>query len=334
MSDSPEADGLGNAPSPSALCFGETLVDLICPVRGVGFEGASSYTPHLGGAPTNVAVVAAALGANASVAGGVGTDQWGDWIARRLREEGVGLRYWQRLEGVSTVVAFIVIDEDAVPDYLIYGDASRARSPARSPPTSTRRSRTRSLVVIASNTMVREEERAVTMELRERALAAGVGVLFDANLRLTRWADQALAIDLCRTACAGARLVKTNLQELELLTGERDPVAGAEAICALGAHNALVTMGEGGAVLRGEVRGDVDAFPARVIDTTGAGDAMTGAFVAALTTGGGTQEALTGALQLGAFLAARATEVLGALGGAALAQALVETDRRGLTIAS
>ena len=333
MSDTPEADGLGNAPSPSALCFGETLVDLICPVRGVGFEGASSYTPHLGGAPTNVAVVAAALGANASVAGGVGTDQWGDWIARRLREEGVGLRYWQRLAGVSTVVAFIVIDEDAVPDYLIYGDGLGPLARAFAPHVDEAVADA-GLVVIASNTMVREEERAVTMELRERALAAGVGVLFDANLRLTRWADQALAIDLCRTACAGARLVKTNLQELELLTGERDPVAGAEAICALGARNALVTMGEGGAVLRGEVRGDVDAFPARVIDTTGAGDAMTGAFVAALTTGGGTQEALTGALQLGAFLAARATEVLGALGGAALAQALVETDRRGLTIAS
>jgi sugar/nucleoside kinase (ribokinase family) len=333
VSDTSDADGLGETPSPSALCFGETLVDLICPVRGVGFEGAASYTPHLGGAPTNVAVVAAALGAEVSVAGGVGTDQWGDWLARRLREEGVGLRHWQRLEGVPTVVAFIVIDEDAVPEYLIYGDGlgplARAFAPRIEEAVADA-----GLVVLASNTMVGEDERAVTMALRERALATGAGVLFDANLRLTRWADHALAIELCRTACAGALLVKTNIDELQLLTGERDPVAGAEAICALGARNALVTMGEGGAVLRGDVRGDVDAFPARVIDTTGAGDAMTAAFVAALTTGGGTPEALRGALSLGAFLAARATEVMGALGGAALAQALVETDRRGLTIAS
>ncbi|MEO9174814.1 MAG: PfkB family carbohydrate kinase, partial [Gaiellales bacterium] len=57
--------------SPSALCYGETLVDLVCPVRGVGFEGAESFTPRLGGAPTNVAVVAAALGVDASIAGGV-----------------------------------------------------------------------------------------------------------------------------------------------------------------------------------------------------------------------------------------------------------------------
>jgi sugar/nucleoside kinase (ribokinase family) len=95
-----------------------------------------------------------------------------------------------------------------------------------------------------------------------------------------------------------------------------------------------VTSGADGALIRGEVRGEVDAVPARVVDTTGAGDAMTGAFVAALTVGRGTPEALLGALPLGAFLAARATESLGSLAGDALARALVETDRRGLTVAS
>jgi hypothetical protein len=61
---------------------------------------------------------------------------------------------------------------------------------------------------------------------------------------------------------------------------------------------------------------------------------MTGAFVAALTRGGGAPEALRRALPLGAFLAARATESLGALAGGALANALVETDRRGLSFAT
>ena len=87
-------------------------------------------------------------------------------------------------------------------------------------------------------------------------------------------------------------------------------------------------------MLRGEVSAEVDAVPARVVDTTGAGDAMTGAFVAALTRGRGTPEALRRALPLGAFLAARATESLGALAGDALAKTLVETDRRGLSVAA
>ena len=58
--------------------------------------------------------------------------------------------------------------------------------------------------MLGSNTMVGEEERAVTMALRERALERGAGVLFDANLRIARWRDPELAVRLCRTAC-GAR---------------------------------------------------------------------------------------------------------------------------------
>lgn len=332
MNGSSDADGLGDRPGPSALCYGETLVDLICPLRGVGFEGALSFEPKPGGAPTNVAVVAAALGVEVGIAGGVGMDQWGDWLARRLRDAGVGLTHWQRLAGVPTVVAFVVIDEEAAPDFLIYGDGLGPMARAFLPHVDEAVAGV-SLVVFGSNTMAGEEERAVTMALRERALARGARVLFDANLRPALWADRELAVSLCRTACEGALLVKANRDEVRFLTGESDPVAGAEAICRLGARNALVTSGAEGALIRGEVSGEVDAVPARVVDTTGAGDAMTAAFVAALTVGRGTPEALLGALPLGAFLAARATESLGSLAGDALGRALVETDRRGLTVA-
>jgi fructokinase len=327
VAGAPDADGLGLAPSPSALCFGETLVDLICPERGVGFEGAQSFAPHLGGAPTNVAVVAAALGADVALAGGVGSDQWGDWLSVRLREQGVRLDHWQQHENAPTVVAFVVMDEQAVPDYLIYGEGLGRLARAFLPHIDTALAGAR-LVVIGSNTMVGEDERAVTMTLRDRAIARGVGVLVDANLRLARWVDHELAVDLCRTACEGALLVKANLDEVMLLTGERDPIAGAEALCRLGARNALVTSGPHGAVLRGETRGAIDAVPAQVVDTTGAGDAMTGAFVAALTVGGATPDALLGALPLGAFLAARATEVLGSLSGEDLARAVGEARQQ------
>jgi sugar/nucleoside kinase (ribokinase family) len=272
-------------------------------------------------------VVAAALGVDVAIAGGVGADRWGDWLAIRLAAEGVSLRHWLRLPGVPTVVAFVVIDDEAVPEFLIYGTGLGAVATAFAPQLDAAVDGAE-LVVIGSNTMVEDEERAVTMRLRERALAVGAGVLFDANLRPARWRDRALAVSLCRRCCEGATLVKVNLEELELLTGERDPVAGAEAICRLGAESALVTCGAAGAVLRGRTSAQVDAIPATVVDTTGAGDAMTGALVAALTLGGGDPDALAAALRLGAFLGARATEVLGSLSGASLAAALA--DARGL----
>jgi fructokinase len=329
VADPTDTDGPRHARGPSALCFGETLVDLVCPVRGVGFEGAESFEPRLGGAPTNVAVVAAALGVDVALGGGVGDDQWGDWLARRLRVEGVSLRHWHRLPDVPTVVAFVVVDDEAVPDFLIYGGGIEpaVRAFARSIDDAVAEA---DLVVIGSNTMLGDEERAVTLDLRERALVRGAGVLLDANLRLARWADPGVAIDLCRRACEGATLVKASADEARLLTGETGAVAGAEGLCRLGAASALVTCGSDGAILRGRATAEIEAVPAQVVDTTGAGDAMTGALVAGLTLGAGEPDALVAALRLGAFLAARATESLGSLTGERLVAALDEARRLGL----
>jgi sugar/nucleoside kinase (ribokinase family) len=322
-------DGLRPARSPSALSVGETLVDLVCPVRGVGFAGAESFVPRLGGAPTTVAVMAAALGVDAAIGGGVGDDQWGDWLAHRLVAEGVSLRHWHRLPGVSTAVAFVVIDDEAVPDFVFYGGSIEPAMQAfgRHIETAVGES---DLVVIGSNTMLGDDERAITMDLRARALARGAGVLLDANIRRSRWADPSVVIELCRQACEGAALVKTNVDEAHMLTGEREPVAAALALCRLGAENALVTCGAEGAVLRGRASAEVSAVPARVVDTTGAGDAMTASLVAGLTLGGGEAHALVAWLRLGTFLAARATELLGSLSGEPLVAALAQARAREL----
>jgi sugar/nucleoside kinase (ribokinase family) len=231
---------------------------------------------------------------------------------------------------VPTVVAFVVIDEQAVPEFLIYGAGLGAVATAFAPQIDAAVAQA-GLVVLGSNTMVGEQERAVTVGLRERALAGGSDVLFDANLRLARWADRAEAVALCRAFCEGATLVKANLEEVELLTGETSAIAGAEALLRLGAESALVTCGADGAVLRGRASAEVVAEPARAVDTTGAGDAMTGALVAGLTLGGGEPDALVGSLRLGAVLGARATELLGSLSGTSLREALAQARTSGTT---
>ena len=111
-------DGPSSGP---ILCLGETLVDLICERPVADWNEADSFVPHCGGGPTNVAVVAARCGAAAAVAGGVGDDAWGRWLRGRLEREGIDLRWFLLIPGEETVVAFAVIDEQAVPDFLIYG---------------------------------------------------------------------------------------------------------------------------------------------------------------------------------------------------------------------
>jgi len=168
-------------------------------------------------------------------------------------------------------------------------------------------------VLIGSNTMLGERERALTLRARELALAAGKHLLFDPNLRMRRWPDAAAARDLAAAALVGATLLKLNRAEAELLTGRGDPAAAAERLVEMGARTVAVTLGADGALLRGAATADVPGVPARVVDTTGAGDVVTGVLAAALSNAGWEAQAAAEQLGFAVAAAARATESWGAL---------------------
>src|SRR5207253_2572054 len=103
---------------------------------------------------------------------------------------------------------------------------------------------------VSSNTLVADDERAVTMAARERALSLGRPLIFDPNLRLPRWPSATRAATAARDVIPGALLVRCNAAEAEILTGEHDPAAAAESLLAAGAEHAIVTLGPRGALLR------------------------------------------------------------------------------------
>jgi fructokinase len=84
-------------------------------------------------------------------------------------------------------------------------------------------------------------------------------------------------------------MVRANLAEAEMLTGESDPERAALALRKAGAELVVITLGSGGAILRGDggLRMETPAVtPARVLSTVGAGDALTGTLLARLALSG------------------------------------------------
>jgi sugar/nucleoside kinase (ribokinase family) len=80
-------------------------------------------------------------------------------------------------------------------------------------------------------------------------------------------------------------IVYPNAREWAALTGYEDFEAGAEAVRGQ-VEIAVLTRGEHGSViLRGSERVEVAAWPAEVVDTTGAGDAYAAGFMAGLVAG-------------------------------------------------
>jgi fructokinase len=96
------------------------------------------------------------------------------------------------------------------------------------------------------------------------------------------------------------------------MTGEADPASAADALVEAGARLAVVTLGAGGALLRGERAADVAGVPARVLSAVGAGDALMGVLLARLALDRFDPAAAAAALPDAVAAGARATERWGA----------------------
>jgi fructokinase len=297
------------------LCLGEALVDLVCERPVAALADADAFVPHPGGATANVAVAAARAGADVALAGGAGDDAWGAWLYERLGREGVRLDDFHLRPGQQTAVAFVAADAAGEPSYAIYGEGIEAAVAALGEDAERAAARAGAFF-FASNTLVGEPERAITLAARRAALHAGRPVVFDPNLRLHRWRDEQAAAELAGACVEDAFLCKCNADEAARITGCAEPTDAAQALLARGARHAVVTIGAAGAVLAGPhgMRHRAAGVPAEVVCTTGAGDAVAGVLLAALADADYDAAVLPRALDAAMAAGARATERWGALG--------------------
>jgi sugar/nucleoside kinase (ribokinase family) len=263
------------------VCLGEALVDLVCEREVESLRHADQFRPHLGGALANVAVAIERGGARASLVSGAGDDPWGDWLRDALRAEGIEMDSFVLASAAPTAVAFVTFRPGGEPEFQVYGEGIAAAMGAAAGHLAGAIERGAALA-FGSNTLVEKEQRAVTVRARDRALAEGKPVLFDPNLRPTRWDDLRDAVGLCRSLMDGALLVRTNREESRLLTGEKDPAAAAERIVELGATLGVVSLGADGALVRGAATAEAPGADVEVVSTLGAGDAFFGTLVAGL----------------------------------------------------
>lgn len=296
------------------LCLGEALVDLVCRRPVASLAEADAFVPRLGGAGAVVAVTAARRGADVALAGGAGADPWGAWLADRLAAEGVELGWFDRGDDLVTPVAFVTVDADAQPTATVHGGGIAAPVARLGAARAEEAVDASDALFITSNTLVDDAECAVTLAARERALRDGKPVVLDVNFATERWRTTSNAVEVTGPLADRAFLVKADAQESRALTGETDPAAAAQSLLAAGAQHVVITLGADGALLRGGgLDRDVRAPVASPVDTTGAGDAVTGVLLAALARTGFYPASIAAMLPDAMAEAARATERYGAL---------------------
>lgn len=294
------------------LCLGEVLVDLICEHPVHSLSEADAFVPHFGGSVANVAMLAARAGAPVALASGAGDDAWGRWLRDRLEREGVELSLFGLIAGTQTPLAVVTVSTEGEPHYAIYGEGIATVVHSLSTRVEAAVADSAALFV-SSNTLVGAEERAVTMRAREIALELDRPVIFDPNLRLHRWSSHADAAASTNACVPGALLVRCNEAEATVMTGEYDPDRAALALIKAGARLVVITLGDRGAIMRGELRANVPGVEVEVVSTIGAGDAVTAVLLARLAAAGFYPPAAAAALGDAVAAGAAACQRWGAL---------------------
>ena len=280
------------------VCFGEALVDFLG--QAPSGAGPMPYLRYAGGAPANVAVAAARLGASSAFVGMLSRDAFGDFLLESLAAAGVSTEYVARTAEANTALAFVTLDDTGDRRFSFY------RPPAadlRFQPEHFRSECFTAAKVfhVCSNSLTEAGIAATTLEGVRRARAAGALVSCDLNLRPGLWPVEVDPAPRIWSLLKEAEVVKLSAVELQFLAQEAGGEQGALAELWRGRTQWLLIT-DGAAPIRQLTRRGEDespAFPLQAVNTTGAGDAFVAGVLSRLL------RLKVGVAELPAFLADR-----------------------------
>ncbi|MGW6240153.1 carbohydrate kinase family protein [Streptomyces sp. NPDC055037] len=268
----------GGVPGGGLLVIGDVVTDVVArhhtPLAH-GTDTAAEIRTLPGGAGANAACWAARSGcADVRLLARVGAEAR-EWHEERLRQAGVRPRLVVD-DRVPTATVICLVDASAERTLLTDSGAALRLSPADWSPSlldGVGRLHLSGYLFFAGTS------RQLASAAMQSAVERGVPVSVDpasAGFIKELGADRFLA------SAEGVETLLPNADEARLLTGLTS-VSDAAAALSRRAGVAVVTLGGDGALVAeaGAVTARVPPVPARAVDSTGAGDAFTGAFLAA-----------------------------------------------------
>ncbi len=279
--------------SPVDVCVvGSANLDLVAGTPRLPGPGETvlghSYAEHAGGKGLNQAVAAARSGASTAFVGAVGDDAAGTRLRDVLAADHIDAARLRTVDA-PTGRALIAVD-DSGENSIVVVPGANATVTAETVP---------SCRVLLAQLEVPVE--AVGRALLSARAHGAITVL-----------NPAPAAEVPGDVLAACDVVVPNEHELEL-------IGGADALLAAGCRAVVVTLGGAGVAIHdGHGLRRRSAFEVEVVDTTGAGDAFSGALAARLAAGDDLDAAVTWAAAAGAL----ATTVPGAVPAQPSAEAI------------
>ncbi len=271
---------------PRVLALGELLVEVMRTKPDDPLSRPGEFVgPFPSGAPAIFVDAVARLGMPAGFIGVVGSDDFGQCVVGRLRDDGVDTAHICIAPDYTTGIAFVMYRSDGSRKFVFHLRQSAAAllSPDDVTPGSCEGAAF--VHVTGSALSISESSREACYKAVRLTKATGGRVSFDPNIR-----PELLGIDrvreICRPVLERCDLLLPSGAEATMLTGDADEGTACRALVARSIPVVALKRGARGSTIFTEDQViDVPSLEVTEVDPTGAGDCYGGAFVVGLLEG-------------------------------------------------
>ncbi|BDH10333.1 ribokinase [Streptomyces hygroscopicus] len=243
-----------------------------------------------GGKGANQAAAAARIGGRTALLARVGGDAYGELLLRAQHDAGTDVSPVIVDDAARTGTAMIIVDPDGDNSIVVSPGANAALTPQD--------------VAAAKDTIAAAAVLSLQLEIPMESVRAAASAAEQAGTRVVLNPSPAPeAAALAPELLAVADPLVVNEHEARQLSGLAGgtPAEWAQALRERGARSVVVTLGGDGAlVLDASGAAEVPGVRVKAVDTTGAGDAFTGALATRLARGDALPEAARFAVRVGA----------------------------------
>ncbi len=233
-----------------------------------------------GGSGANVAVAIAKLGFKAGFVGRLSQDENGQTLLHAFENEGVDVAACQMRPDLPTAMCFIAVDASGNRSMVALGGAGSIETAGELD---------RDYLTRARLLYLTDVNPIVVHTIRELTRAQGSPIVFNpGGIASARGLDNLFAL------LSEVDIILLSRSEAHNLLPAYLPEQVPDLLCAQGARNVIVTMGEKGLAYANPQQSKIfPAFPSlQVVDTTGAGDAFAAGLVAGILMGKSIEESV------------------------------------------
>ncbi len=265
----------------SFVAAGEILVDMVAQTPCTPLKDCQRFAKHFGGAPANVAVNMTHLGVSATIVSKVGNDGLGEFLLEFLEHLGIDNRYVARHSTMPTSMV-VVTSKQSPPEFIAYRQADTQLLPEEFPDDLLKSC---DILHTTAHGIARQPTQNTVLDAFQRAYQYGKWTSFDPNYSSSFWPERAEALKVMQEFIRYSRFCKPSLDDCQRIFGRQSEEDYLDALHEWGAQNIMLTLGKDGAIFSsndGQRKRYTADATAEVQDTTGAGDAFTAGFFAAL----------------------------------------------------